>query len=453
MSRWGVGLVIVLLSCVPILLSHATSPDLLRDTDTQVLLDTIRQRQAPLSWFGGDWPLENHFYRPVSTLFFELDNALYGSNAAGYGWTNALLCVASVVLLFWLWRELADDVPVATLGAIMFALWHTSFAGKLSMLVFFMSFGAWILAFLPGRRLWPAIAAFLVLYYLSFEVAGFRALEGRMIAWLPGRTASVMTVFALLSMAGYARYERLSASRVARPEPTPLDPPATKGTVVRAGVARTAWGWLLLSLVGLVLALGSYEQAVMLPAALFGVAVSLRLQRYQVRWGLQALFWGLLVGYLALRSQIVPTEASGYQLQQFRSGPGVWQSVMHYIFPAFKDLYSLAMTLDLGPLQFMSWGPWGSLLFAGSNLAAYGQVLNRRLVLGLTGFALSLVTFLPMAWLKPFDHYDYWPMAMRSLFVSALVMAAGGTLVSAASRPAMQAPARPDPAPGSLPRR
>src|SRR5947209_6221642 len=73
MKRWGIALLAVILACVPILLSHVTTHQLLQDSDTAFLLKTVRERQAPLSWFTGDWPLGNHFYRPVSTLTFEMD--------------------------------------------------------------------------------------------------------------------------------------------------------------------------------------------------------------------------------------------------------------------------------------------------------------------------------------------------------------------------------------------
>src|SRR5687767_2966864 len=105
MKRWGIGLLLVLLSCVPVLLHRESSRYLLEDTDTKVLLQTIRQENAPFSWFVQDWPLRNHFYRPVSTLVFEVDSRIHGDNAAGFGLTNALLCVGCVLLLFWFLRE------------------------------------------------------------------------------------------------------------------------------------------------------------------------------------------------------------------------------------------------------------------------------------------------------------------------------------------------------------
>jgi hypothetical protein len=457
MRKWILGLIAVAFCCIPIFLHRSASPGLLADTDTQFLLTTIRQKNAPLSWFTGDWPLGNHFYRPVSTLAFEMDNRLYGQNAAGYGLTNCLLCIASVLLLFWLLKELTERIEIALPGAMLFAFWHVDQGPFFAQIAVWLAPLTLLLLFLPGRNWRRVLLAALVIWYLRYELTGIEQLEGRMLDWLPGRTASVMTVFALIAMAAYARFERRSAERLPVPEPGPLDPPATKSTQILGSPSKSAWIWAVVAVAATALAFGSYEQAVMLPALLFGVALCLRLQRLRVRWGWQAAFWSLLLGYLAVRHAIVPSTVSSYQAQQFRSGPGVWQSLLDYFLPAARDVWLAALTFDI-PLLMESGGmvglifafPWWSLIFVTSNVAA---VIASRPVwlLPLTGWAMSCVAFLPMAWLKHFDHYDYLPMAMRALLVSALIGVAGKALVSAASRPALQAPPRLDPAPGSLP--
>jgi hypothetical protein len=447
------ALVAVVLACVPILLNRASDPSMLRDTDTKVLLHAIRVRQDPLSWFTGDWPLENHFYRPVSTLFFELDNRLYGDNAAGYGLTNALLCVACVLLLFWLVRELTDSPLISGSCAVLFALWH--FGGA-----WFLYQGLWYLTVLAllgglfrhGFRIQAYAAAPLLLLFLQSEVLGVMPLYERMVAWLPGRTASVMTLFALPCLAAYARYERLGAQRRERPPLTPLDPPATRNTVVAgASRRRNQIGWGLLSVVMLALALGSYEQAVMLPAALLGVALTMRFQRFEVRFGWQAVFWSVLFGYLALRHALVPSAPSGYQLQQFRDGTGVYLSILDYVFPALTGVPGLLASLEAGPLILLTSGPYGHILSFANNVTAFVQA-RRTFILPLAGWALSSLTYLPMAWLNQFDHYHYLPMALRTILVVGLAGIAGRLLVSAWSPPERQAPPRPSPAPGSLPR-
>jgi hypothetical protein len=201
----------------------------------------------------------------------------------------------------------------------------------------------------------------------------------------------------------------------------------------------------------LALALGCYEQAVMIPGLLFGVALLMRLRGAAVRWSWQAVFWGILTGYLALRMAILPAEASGYQEQQFRSGPGVAISILGYALPCAVPLWNLWNSLEVGWLSLLADTNLRALLSlftnAGTILAA-----RRRWLLPLAGWAMSLTAFLPMAWLKHFEHYHYLPMALRTLMVAGLLPIAIELWISAASRPALRAPPRPDPAPGSLAR-
>lgn len=452
MKRWGLVWVVAILSCIPILMVRVSSPGLLKDSDTEFLLKIVRERQDPLYWFTHDWPLMNHFYRPVSTLAFEMDNALYGDQAAGFGLTNALLCVACLLLVAWLWREITDSIPITAGATALFGFWHWNgldlalpMIGYLAFLVGFLGL------FRHGFKFWRWLPAVGAISFLVSELHGIQDLYGRMIAWIPGRTASVMTVFCLIAMAAYARYERLSASR-AEAKPTALDEPAgTRSTVLSKLKSRYPWLWAILAVVAGAFAFGSYEQAVMLPAALLGVAISFRLQRYRVRWGWQALFWGLLAAYLLARRTFLPDGSSGYQEQQFRDGPGVFLSITSYVMPCLSSIYYQFKVLDLGFAVLMTGQVYGTIWHTYSNIV--GLIAARRhWVLALTGFALSILTYLPMAWLNQFEHYHYWPMAMRSLFVVVLTWGTWELCVIAVSPPTRQAPPRPTPAPGSLPR-
>jgi hypothetical protein len=433
-ERWRIALGMVLLACLPILLMRATSPALLGDSDTAEILRVIRMEQNPLQWFVGDWPLGNHFYRPISTLTFELDHALWGDQATGYGWTNAILAVLCVVSLFWFLREVTDRPGLSAGGAILFALWTLGWGHHLRPPVLLLTL------------------AVLLLSYISLEVVGIAPLYFRMVAWLPGRTASVMTLFALLSLAAYARFERRGAERAAAPAPGALDLPATRSSVQVSSNQPASYIWLGVSMMGLILALGSYEQSVMLPAALLGTAICLRLQRIRVRWVPHAFFWALLGGYLVLRGILVPSEVSAYQEQQLRSGSTVLLSILEYLFPMASTLPFFWSGLQVGPLVLITAQPWEYLWHVAANVSAFVQ-LRTRWVLGVAGLGLSVVAFLPMAWLKPFEHYHYWPMAMRSLFVVVLAWIAMERIIAALSPPTLQAPQRPSPAPGSLLRR
>lgn len=341
MKRWLGAWLLVVLSCVPILVYRATSPSILRDTDTEVLLRTIRHRGAPLSWFLGDWPLLNHFYRPVSTLFFELDNRLYGNNAAGYGLTNALMCVACVLLLFWFLRELTDKPLFAAGGAVLFACQHTGLQAfaltPLSLIVWATGLAGLIRHGLKLRLWLPAV---LVTMYCSVEVGGLYEFGSRTVAWLPGRTALVMTMFALIAMAAYTRYERQGADRVSV-APKSEDLPATRTSRAAAKVRVAGPFWMGLSFCAAALAFGAYEQTVMLPAVMLAVAMTMRLTGIRVRWGWQAGYWLLLGLYLVARKELLPPGVSGYQLQQFRHGPGVYIDLCNYALPFYSGLSGL----------------------------------------------------------------------------------------------------------------
>jgi hypothetical protein len=71
----------------------------------------------------------------------------------------------------------------------------------------------------------------------------------------------------------------------------------------------------------------------------------------------------------------------------------------------------------------------------------------------LAGYAMSILAFLPMAWLKPFpayNHYHYFSMGFRSLFAVVAVTLLVRVAISAVSPQGRQAPQRLTPAPGSL---
>jgi hypothetical protein len=183
---------------------------------------------------------------------------------------------------------------------------------------------------------------------------------------------------------------------------------------------------------------------------LLGCAVALRTMGYRVRWAWQAAFWGCLVGYLMLRRALIPSDPSGYQIQAFRTGPGVWLDILVYALPA-AALVPTFMASFVGWTTVLFSNFWLSLVAACANVAALWQA-KRHWQLVAAGYALSVLAFLPMAWLSRFDHYHYLPLAFRSLLVVAMGWVAWDLLVIAVSPRVQQAPLRPSPAPGSLPR-
>ncbi|MDR3691915.1 MAG: hypothetical protein P4L46_21220 [Fimbriimonas sp.] len=457
MRRWIGAFVAVVLACIPILLARSASPSLLADTDTSVLLGAIRDRHAPLSWFITDWPLKNHFYRPVSTLAFEIDNLLYRNHAAGYGLTNALLCVACVLMLFWFLRELTDSPAISGSAAALFALQHTGLQNYAMAPIYYLAIVTAVIGVIRhGVSIRHWAPACLVLLFSMSELAGMDSLSAGSIGsgtigWLPGRTATVMTMFALAAMALYARYERSSGQMFIKP-PCALDMPATKSKAFSNDAPRAAIALPFLSLGCVALAFGAYEQAVMLPAIMLAIAVTMHFRGYRVRWGWQAGFWLILVGYLLLRKAVIPPGASGYQLQQFRKGPGVAISLFNYGLPFVNSIKGFLSDIESGFIIFVTPAPYSFFLSVSANLTTFYQA-RRRWILALAGYGMSIIAFLPMAWVKQFAHYNYWPMALRTLLTVTILWIGLDLIVIAWSPRSRQAPPRLDPAPGSLPHR
>lgn len=448
MKRWGVVWGVAAVASLAVWLARSSSAMLLKDTDTAALLEGLAQRSSLWSWFVTDWPLGNHFYRPLPTLTFAWDAARGGASA--FGTTNALLAVACLWGLAWLLRELTDRPWMSALGTGLFAAWLLGAGAWVEPACWVAALACGLCGLLPGRRWAPAFWAAGVWVFIGAESTPIAQLRGRVLEWLPGRTASVMTVFALLSLACYARYERIGAAREVR-APGPLDPPATKGTIAAAPPGRWHRLWGVGACVFLAAALCSYEQAVMLPAALLGVAVWFRKSGYAVRWRWQAYFWTALPIYECLRIAFLPTDVSTYQHQQFRSGPGVALSLLDYLAPGLGTLWTSGGIVTEGLWVLLTPTFWTMVVVLVANVAIVVSA-RRNGWLVLTGWALSTLAFLPMAWLKSFEHYHLWPMALRSLFVVACVAVGWNAAVSAMSRPALAAPPRPHPAPGSLPR-
>jgi hypothetical protein len=243
--RWAPWLAVPFLASWAVLAARATSPGLFEDSDTRVLLDALVRRGDPWSWFAGDWPLGNHFYRPVSTLFFEADLRAHGQSAAGFGLTNALLAVASVWLLFWLVAEWTRRPGLAAASAALFGAWHLGGAGWVPPICWALAVAVWIGLLRGGMaKAGPCLTASVSWAFVATQALPVAEFGSRIVGWLPGRTASTMTVFALLAMASAARFWRLTSGRRTGPMPSPTDVPGTRGSTMAARDPRpsdTLW--------------------------------------------------------------------------------------------------------------------------------------------------------------------------------------------------------------------
>lgn len=452
----SIGLALILLTAIPFFLFRATGDRLLLDTDTNFLIFKLNEYNDPLRWFTHDWPLENHFYRPISTLVFELDNRLHPGNGSAFGLTNAILCFLSVLGLYWLVCELRRNVIEAVAVSWLWASWLLNgwFLGRWWMWVA-QAIPWLILAGVAARMVadkkwrWSSIWVIFASFYVTLQLLpGYPSLSAHTLSWLPGRTATTMTVFAFVAFAAYVRYERLKGREVTA-VPGPLDPPATR-SATEVAQPKNSVGWLLLSYVATALALGSYEQAVMIPLAMFLLGVWLRVEGYKARFANHIWFWALLIAYVIYRIQIIPPQASGYQKQQFRDGPGVLLDLFSYVFPGGLSFRAAITALSSGPFILLSETVWSNVSFTISNIATW-WTLRKQWILPALCILLGVVLFGPMAFLKQFGHYHFMPSAFMAMGVVMMVVNVYKVAFTAMLPQAIQAPQRSDRAPGSLP--
>lgn len=457
MKKGSLALLLAGVAALLVVWFRSSSPDLLRDSDTAVLLDALRQRGNPFSWFWGDWPLQNHFYRPVSTLFFELDLAVYGDRVAGYGWTNALLAGGCVLLCWWTTSKWTKSTATGVLASWLLALWLLPLRLDLQVA---MGWAALVVLFVSGfrqSRLGPGVLAAAGLWLVGQEVIGQVNLHQRIVDWLPGRTASVMTLFGLLALGSFVVAQRQQL--VLRPA-SAFDVPATKSTQPTS-LHDTRW-LIVVATAALLAALGSYEQAITIPVLMLGAWQLLKSEwTFGVgRWirRISPSGWlvpvGCLVGYILVRFAVVPMETSGYQAQQFRNGPGVWLAILDYFLPGLRSIESAYIFATSGPTPYLLTDFYTELIsgLSGTILFVY-LAIRYRDDHGFWLWPASVIAFLPMAWLKPFEHYHLFPMALRAGFVAWLMVKVAGWVATAVSPRPRQAPPRSYPAPGSLPHR
>lgn len=434
-----------------VLRQHTDGPFTLNDTDTSVLLATLKAHPEPFRWFLGDWPLGNHFYRPISTLFFQIDNAYSHANPVGFGWTNCFLVLAAVWALFWFARELTDDRFLTCASVFLFLTWIVYAPPEVGNWLRYVPYACLFGGIWRHRLDWRRwLGPYLISVFACASTYPMVTSLQQAFAWIPARTATSMTVFALAALAAYARSMRLTVRK--SPEASPLDPPATKSSRIAAEAKPAkAWPWDIVAFVCGALALGSYEQAVMLTPLFIVVAFAFRWRGYLVRWTPVLVQFLILVGYVLLRTSIVPTSVSGYQHQQFRHGPAVWFTFTDFLAPALGNLPSLYSTVTMG-VEALLLPPIYEFVFAvATNVATAIRVANRW-TLALPAYLLGPIAFGPMAFLKRFPHYYFFPLCFYAIFVAILLVSAFEALVSAWSPPERQAPRRRHPAPGSLPR-
>lgn len=377
----------------------------LENHDTRVLLQTIRAEEQPFKWFTSDWPLYNGFYRPLPAVSFEIDDRLYGNNLPMYCFTNwwiGLLCSFGVV---WLVYEVFRNRGAAVGAGLVFAGWQSGIidyipiewiGGCIALLILLIG------AFVGGGWKIGLVAAALVLLAArelsnSLDIVDVVSMDlsYRSIGWPVGRTATMATMFALPCVAAYCRWER-----------------GRKGK------------YAVVSIVCLLLAMMSYEQVIVVPALLFGTAITLRLQGVRVRWAWHFLPWGILAAYLALHSHFLPK--TRYQDQAYRGIGGGIRDTMSWLFPATFEMKFMPTFLspDIGIYAFLIGRFWRYLVQIVSCTVSYWNFRSHWMPITY-GILASAGAYAPMAFQQPLVHYHHLPMAFRTPFVIWLMILMG----------------------------
>jgi hypothetical protein len=214
----------------------------------------------------------------------------------------------------------------------------------------------------------------------------------RLIPWVPSRTALLGTMFSVWAMYALLR-----------------------------GASGRRWGWLVLGGGLYLLALGSYEQPIMLVALVSALAFWRR--RDWGGWGARAFAVAAACAMLvfALRFALLPAEPTTYQRQQLRSslsGP-VFTYLTELLPPAGQWQYWRAVGAHLEVLLVDKAG-WDHMVGTLLYLGVLAAVLRWRGLLG-SAWLWHALAFLPMAFLHFFEHYMYLPQLGKTLFDVGLI--------------------------------
>lgn len=126
------------------------------------------------------------------------------------------------------------------------------------------------------------------------------------------------------------------------------------------------------------------------------------------------------VGYLLLRFTLLPAEVSGYQQQQLRSSPAL--AVWHFVQMLVPVLghYQYWANNGLNLYLFFFKSAWDILITDLAFLGVLVAVWRSRRWFG-WWLLWQGVTYLPMSFLHPFEHYYYLPQVGQNAVDVALM--------------------------------
>jgi hypothetical protein len=433
-SIW-IALGLVLLVNLLGLAQITSSLPLHEDGDTAKMLDEIRASgglSGSLRWLTGDWMLENHFYRPITGLSMSMDYALYGEKGWGYRLTNWLLSLLTAFGLYyclqrlvqWAGFELRATAIIPLSATLAFSLQQTGFMHLLSgisawWLVLFFLGARFLKSFLstpfaplppshlsessslsepsaPNAQWLPALFAMGAILWGWDRITGFEYL--RMIAWVPSRTALLMTCFALWAIV----------------------------CLCRAGDFRS-WKWLATGLTLFALAQGAYEQTMTLVPLIGLLAYTNRREWGRWAWAVAGGVASVALLYLSLRFALVPAELSGYQQQQIRSSGSAWAiSFIGEIVPIAHQ-WHYWQSAGFEPTLWLFKQPWDYLMMMLAYIGVLWTFTRRWRWFGAC-LLWQFLTFLPMSFLHWFEHYAYLPQIGKNALDVGLLWLGASTL-------------------------
>ncbi|MGQ9901677.1 MAG: hypothetical protein ACUVR1_05610 [Fimbriimonadales bacterium] len=362
--------------------------------DTRVILQRLQQPHSVWAWFVGDWVLGNGFYRPLPSALYQVDYWLWGGDLLRWKWTNGLLATAAALALVGFLHTLTGRRSVAFVGGLAFTLWQTGFAPSVPLWVGFGALAAgtvWGYRWGDWRRgaVWGAVAFALVVEWgfldrlpdIHTQSFAYRAM-----GWIPGRTATLLTLFALLALWGVAGYAR---------------------------TRRTHWA--VLGVGGFIGAMLSYEQFFALPLLMAltvwatGVPRALAIRA----WGVCLACVLLLAPYAIFYRAHIPTQTQ-YHQQRIKRVKTLPLMATGWLAPPALEAWTQVDLLLSAPLNLLFPRFW----FAQMGLVAYLIALRYglRLRYGWVGWLGSLLAYAPAAPLLPLMHYYYLPAALRALW-------------------------------------
>jgi hypothetical protein len=394
---WAIGLgLILLLNLLGVARWHYDDGlwDSFENLDTRVILQRLQQPHSVWAWFVGDWVLGNGFYRPLPSVLYQMDYWLWGDDLLRWKWTNGLLATANALVLVGCVYTLTGRQRVALLVGLAFTLWQTGFAPPIPLWVGFGLLAAGVVwGYWQGdwRRgaVWGALAFALVVewgFIGNLPDIHTQSFAYRAMGWIPGRTATLMTLFALLALWGAAGYARTGRAR-----------------------------WAALTLGGFVGAMLCYEQFAALPLLMALAVWAVRPpQALAIRAGAVCLACLLLLApYAAFYRAHIPTQTQ-YHQQRVKRQKTLPMTALTWLAPPAPEAWTQVDLAHTAPFSLLFPRFWLAQVGLAAYLVALRYGLRSRF--GWLGWLGSLLAYAPAAPLLPLMHYYYLPAALRALW-------------------------------------